>query len=98
MARWYRVFGRGEKQPSPEALLTHLNALGMTGPAHFRGDDDGWTSLEVNSSDGAPLVLESYASSEPGLRAELNAWAAWLETCESSPHHVALMERVIQTK
>lgn len=98
MSRWYRVFGRGDQQPSPEVLLEHLRTLGVTGPAHFRGDDAGWKSLEFTLAESASLVLETYLSTEPGIRAELNTWAAWLETCESNPHHVALMERVIQTK
>src|SRR5687768_6861294 len=98
MSRWYRVFGRSEEQPPPEAVLEHLRTLGITGPARFRGDADGWTSLEFNSAGGTPLVLERYLSTETGIRAELNSWAAWLETCETSPHHVALMERMIQTK
>ena len=99
MSRWYRVFGRGEEQPPPEALLEHLRGLGVMGSAHFRGDDDGWTSFEIAPSEGTPpLLLECYLSSEPDIRSELNTWAAWLETCEEGPHHLALMERVIQTK
>jgi hypothetical protein len=47
--------------------------------------------------DGVSLQLERYIAGEDGLRAELNSWAAWLETQESAPEHVALMERMIQT-
>jgi hypothetical protein len=98
MSRWYRIFGWSERQPSPEVILGHLHALGMTDLAQFHGDDAGWKSLEFTFTEGIPLVLECYLSSEPGIRAELNNWAAWVETCESSPRHAALMERIIQTR
>src|SRR5881275_78737 len=39
-----------------------------------------------------------FGPSEEGIRAELNTWAAWLETCDYSPNHAALMEWVIQTR
>jgi hypothetical protein len=98
MSRWFRVFGWSEEQTSPEAMLNFLHALGATGPAQFRGDDAGWKSLEFILAEGTPLVLECYLSTEPGIRAELNTWAAWIETCETSPNHLALMERIIQTR
>jgi len=80
-------------------VLEHLRGLGVTGRASFRGDDAGWTALEIEAADGVPpLLLQCYLSSEPGIRAELNSWAAWLETCQDNSHHAALMERVIQTK
>jgi hypothetical protein len=99
MSRWYRVFGTAEKQPSAEALLEHLRALGIEGPIHFRGDDEGWLSVEiVLTPDVSPLLLECFLATEEGIRAELNTWAAWLETCDCSPSHVPLMEQVIQTR
>jgi hypothetical protein len=99
MSRWYRVFGTAAEQPRPETLLECLRALGVSTAAHFRGDEDGWTSAEVALADGvAPLVVECFLATEPGIRAELNNWAAWLETCDYSPNHVDLMERVIQAR
>ncbi len=99
MSRWYRVFGRAEQQPAPAALLEQLRELGVAGSVHFRGDEQGWTSAEVPlAEDFSPLNLECFLVSEPGIRAELNNWAAWLETCDYSPNHTALMERVIQTR
>ena len=99
MSRWCRVFGSGAVQPPPEALLEHLRGLGVAGPVHFRGDEDGWTAAEIVLSEGiSPLVVECFLASEDGIRAELNNWAAWLETCDYSPHHGELMERVIQTR
>src|SRR5437762_13528557 len=98
MSRWWRVFGASEEQPRPEDVLEHLNGLGVTA-GRFKGDDQGWTSLEFALAEGvSPLLLECYLSSEEGIRAELNTWAAWLETCDYSPQHAALMDRVIQTR
>src|SRR5258708_5282618 len=98
MSRWYRVFARGAVQPSPAEVLEYLRHLGVPEAAHFRGDEDGWTRLEFALGEGMPLVLDCYLANEPDIRAELNSWAAWLEACEQPPHHLALMERVIQTK
>jgi hypothetical protein len=99
MSRWYRVFGRSEAQPSAGVLLEHVRGLGVTGGAHFQGDDDGWTVLELTLAEGfTPLRVECFLSSEPDIRGELSAWAAELETCDYSPHSAMLMERVIQTR
>jgi hypothetical protein len=99
MSRWYRVFARGEQQPAPAALQEHLRELGVSSPLHVRGDEEGWTSVEVSLVEGfSPLNLECFLASESGIRAELNNWAAWLETCDYSPNHAPLMERVIQTR
>ena len=56
-------------------------------------------SLDTAPTDVAdkPLVLERYRADEEGIRAELNSWAAFLETCDG-PHHIPLMERTIQTR
>ncbi|HKB38935.1 MAG TPA: hypothetical protein VKD72_21005 [Gemmataceae bacterium] len=99
MSRWYRVFGRGEQQPAPAALVECLRELGVANPAHFRGDEEGWTLMEVALAEGvSPLSVECFLTREPGIRAELNNWAAWLETCDYSPNSLALMERVIQAR
>ena len=44
-----------------------------------------------------PLALECFSADEEGIRAELDSWAAFLETCDG-PHAVPLMERAIQTR
>ncbi len=46
---------------------------------------------------GGSILLERYSADEEGIRAELNSWAAYLETC-GGPHHVYLMERTIQAR
>src|SRR5438105_3952050 len=98
MSRWYRVFGASEGQPHPDALLEQLRDLGVTGPAKFRGDDQGWTTLRFVLAEGfSPLLLSCYLASEADIRHELNTWSAWLETCDYSRNHELLMERVIQT-
>ena len=57
------------------------------------GSLDTPTDLDVSD----PLVLECFHADEEGIRAELNSWAAFLETCDG-PHHIPLMERTIRTK
>jgi hypothetical protein len=97
MGLWYRVFGRREDSVQPGAILAHLNAIAaVTG--RFDGEGEDWLSAEVAFADTTPLHLERFPSSEEGIRAELNNWAAFLETCDYSPNHVPLMEQVIQTK
>jgi hypothetical protein len=98
MPLWYRVFGGNDVQPAPAALLEHLQRLGFAVTGSFAGDDAGWFGADLVVSGSAPLHLERFLVSEPGIRAELNNWAAWLETCADNPHHVALMERTIQTR
>jgi hypothetical protein len=97
MGIWFRVFGRSETPVSPEAILGFLNGVcPVTG--RFRGDEAGWFAAELAFAETAPLHLERFLASEEGIRGELNAWAAWLETCDYSPNHARLMEQVIQTK
>jgi hypothetical protein len=99
VGRWYRVFGRNEVQPEPAALVEHLHAEGLAVRPAFRGDDLGWFSAVLTLADGSGGVeLERFLTREEGIRGELNAWAAWLETVADDPNSTALMERVIQTK
>jgi hypothetical protein len=99
MARWYRVFGRRAALPDPAALLAHLRTLDGEIDGRFQGDGSEWWSAEFLLAEKAtPLRLDRFLASEEGIRAELNSWAAYLETCESSPQHAPLMERMIQTQ
>jgi hypothetical protein len=43
-------------------------------------------------------AVHHYRADEEGIRAELNSWAAYVETFEQAPRHRELMERVIQSK
>jgi len=94
---WYRIFGRNDNSLPPAALLEHLHSQGLPAEGHFRGDDLGWTAAELRLGVGGPLCLERYLAKEDELRDDLNSWAAFLETCDYSPNHPMLMERVIQT-
>jgi hypothetical protein len=91
MVRWHRVFG-GAAQPDPAALLSALAATGT-----FEADADGWYQADLVAADGTPLTIACYRASEEGIRAELNSWAAWVETRGDDLHHVWLMEQLIQT-
>jgi hypothetical protein len=44
------------------------------------------------------VTLDRYLTAEDDIRAELNAHAAELETCDYSPHAARLVERVALTK
>src|SRR5947209_3490567 len=95
---WYRIFCRGDSQLSPAALIEHLHAQGLAVEPHFRGDDLGWTAAELKLGVGSPVYVERFLVKDDDLRDDLSSWAAFLETCDYSPNHVMLMERVIQTQ
>jgi hypothetical protein len=97
MTLWYRVFGRTEAPPEPGAVREYLQKLGIAVESQLTGDADGWLQADFMLADGETLHVERFLASEEGIRSELNSWAAWVETCEQSPHHVSLMERIIQT-
>jgi hypothetical protein len=92
---FYRVFGRGDGVPSAEQLCRQVG--GELQPSLPAGGDV-WYRLEIGLGPGGSLTLERYTAEDEGFRAELNTWAAYLETCDYSPHHSALMEWVIQSK
>jgi hypothetical protein len=97
MSMWYRVFGSNDREPAPAALLEHLHGLAAGMKADFTGDEAGWYAAVLDLG-GTALQLERFEVGEEGIRAELNGWAAWLETREDSPHAAALMEKMIQTR
>src|SRR3954471_9113594 len=88
---WIRVFGRLDAVPPAEVLAVEGVA------ARVEADDAGWYRAEVDVG-GVALVVERWLADEEGIRGELSSWAALLETCDHSPHHVALMERAIQAR
>lgn len=96
---WYRVFGRSSNDVPPAALTAHLHAAGLPVEPHFKGDDLGWTSGELRLAGlNTPVLLDRYLAKEDAIRDDLNAYAAILETCDYSPNHASLMERVIQSQ
>ncbi len=94
---WHRVFGTSDVEPTPAALLAHLADLGFVATGHFHGDDAGWFRAAINVA-GAVFSVERFLAAEEGIRAELNSWAAHLETCPITPHQAALMEQMIRTR
>src|SRR5262249_5631381 len=72
---------------------------GMVVTGKFSGDDQGWFHADLVVSDRQALLpLERYLASEEGIRAELNTWAAWLETIENNAHSGRLMQHMITTR
>jgi hypothetical protein len=99
MSLWSRVFGTSDVQPEPAALLDYLRGLGLEVRAEVKGDDLGWFAAAlVFDADATPLHVERFLATEEGIRAELNTWAAWLETCDYSPQNVPLMQHMISTR
>ncbi len=93
---WYRIFGSSSEMPQPERILAFLDSQKVSVSGEFATDESGWYQADLRI-DGISLQLERYLADEPGIRAELNSWAAWLETREDAPEHARLMERMIQT-
>ena len=98
MSRWFRVFGTNDVQPEPARVLEAARGLGGEVSGRFRGDDLGWFRAELAiPGEETPLPLERFLSSEEGIRAELNTWAAWLEETGPGPEAVRLMQHMIST-
>jgi hypothetical protein len=96
---WYRVFGSNDVPVNPTVLLEYLQRAGYPTAGHFREDDHGWFHADlVAAGTEEPVELECYLASEEGIRAQLNTWAAWLETREKNLFHDELMQRLIQTR
>ncbi len=96
---WHRVFGRSPAEPDPAAFLEHLQRQGFEVSGNFRGDDQGWFAAEITFADGAaPMQVERYLSAEEGIRADVNAWAAWAESlADDEPHAERLMQHLVRT-
>jgi hypothetical protein len=98
MSYWYRVFGASDAPPDADALLQHLQELGLGLTGRFEGDEQGWFRAKLFSPEmHEPIELERYLATEEGIRDELNAWAAWVEAAGDSPTHVRLMQHAVST-
>jgi hypothetical protein len=98
MSYWYRVFGASAVPPDADALLQHLQNLGLAVTGRFEGDEHGWFRAELFSAEmHEPIELERYLATEEGIRDELNAWAAWVEATGDSSTHVRLMQHAVST-
>jgi hypothetical protein len=93
---WYRIFGSSSEMPEPKHILRFLENQTASISTAFAADESGWYRADIRI-DEVTLHLERYLAEEQGIRAELNSWAAWLETREDAPEHIRLMERMIQT-
>jgi hypothetical protein len=97
---WYRVFGASDAEPAPDGILKRLNTVAPVA-GRFEGDETGWFRADLVAAEMTALQelqVERFMSSEEGLRAELNSWAAHVEQCLDSPATVQLMERLIQAQ
>jgi hypothetical protein len=96
--RWYRVFGGNETAPAPAALLENLHSLGFDVTGRIHGDGQGWFRAELELREGLTLTLERYLATADDIRAELNSWAAWVESVADGPDAVKLMQRLIAAR
>lgn len=94
---WYRVFGTTLDPIEPATLLAHLHERGHAAHGDFRGDEQGWFSVELRTAAGAAVQVQRYLASEEGIRDELNAWAAGIELIDTT-HQTALMQHMIATR
>src|SRR5262245_48155718 len=97
MPLWYRVFGCSRIPVEPAAVREFLHSLKVPATAEFEPDGSEWLSAMLDVA-GQSIPVERFLAEEEGIRAELNTWAAYLETCEDSPNNVPLMEHMIQTQ
>jgi hypothetical protein len=97
---WYRVFGLSETEVPPQSVQDALRAAGYDTPFHVRGDDAGWTAIELEwgNAPRPALRIERYLTEPDEIRDYLDAWAAWLETRENEKHNEHLMQHVIGTR
>jgi hypothetical protein len=98
MTRWLRVFGTSVRAPEPAELLEFLRGFAKEASGDFHGDAQGWFQAEIAVGAERPhLYLERYLATEEGMRHELNAWAAWVETFEDHPAQGTLMQHLTST-
>lgn len=95
---WYRVFGTSETAVDPNTVLEQLHAEGFEVTGHFRGDELGWFHVDLLFGGETAIEVERYLASEEGIRAQLNTWAAWLESMPDNPRQLQLMQHMISTK
>jgi hypothetical protein len=97
MSTWYRIFGSLDTMPEQAWIESCVASLGVEARISWSADDSGWYAADVVVG-AASMRLERWLAGEEGIRAELNNWAGYLETCEHSPNHEALMEQTIQAR
>ncbi len=94
---WLRVFGALETLPEPDALTHTVMEISPAVQTRFEPGEHGWQRAEIQLPDGTTLYLDRFRREEEGVRGELQAWAAYLETRDDSPNNQLLMQHVIST-
>jgi hypothetical protein len=99
---WHRIFCRSSNLVEVSRLCEFLVSHGFSVNPNVRGDELGWTEAELvsaNSPRSTPISLCRYLTKEDDLRADLNSFAAELESySEIQPQSQGCMEHVIQTQ
>jgi len=90
---YHRVFTSSNHMPQPADLQAMLREAGFDAPLDVKGDDLGWTTIDVPLA--APLHIERFLTEEDDLRDELDTWAA---VAESWGADGPLLERIIGTR
>ncbi len=100
MKHWCRVFASSAEPIGQASLLECVAQAGIAGTATFatEGESDAWCRADLELETGTVLSIERFNAAEPGIRAELNTWAAHVEQAGDSSNVVRLMEQIIQTR
>jgi hypothetical protein len=99
MLGMFRVFGTAIAQPEAAALLQDLRLAGHFVEGKFTTAEQDWVLADLIPEKGEGAVqIDCYRRDEEDIRAKLNSWAAWLETMESNPNHLWLMQHMISTQ
>ncbi len=96
MPLWYRIFGRSRNPIEPAMVRDFLQTLNVSASVEFEPDSGEWISADIRVGDQT-IEIERFLAEEEGIRNELNSWAAFLESCDSSPGTAPLLEHIIQT-
>lgn len=95
---WHRVFARSEVEPDPEALCAAAESILPGVLIHRHDGERGWERLELTWPSREAIAIDRFWRDEEGIRAELQAWAAWLESVDGNPHSEPLMLHLTQTQ
>ena len=95
---WFRVFGTADTPIDPAEVVEHLRLRGIDVEGHFGGDDQGWFKVDLVLAKDLTLHVERYLTEEEGIREELNAWAAFLESCAENHYVPRLMQQMVGTQ
>jgi len=94
-----RIFGKSDRCPTSTVLAEALESSACTLQLACEPTNDDWRHIEVLVREQeTPIYLDRFHRTDEGIRGELQAWAAWLETCDYSPNHQSLMTHMIQTQ